>query len=162
MEASVLYAGIACVAAAIVGGGVKLLGQELPLVNSLARQALLAAFGLLLIGAATSGSWLAYVKPAASHNNDDDSFVVYVMYTGPNADQARQGPIYAREFQCRVGTVLNSKGGKIEYRLRQDAQRAADKLTACLGDEQDLWWISAFSTKHPETNPATPTIVLDR
>lgn len=46
---NILYAGLACVAAAIVGGGLKIFGIEIPLLNSIQRQVLLALFGLILI-----------------------------------------------------------------------------------------------------------------
>src|SRR5260370_26253856 len=49
MDQSFLYVGLACVVAAIVGGGLKALGGEVPKVKSGRRQILLAAFGLLLI-----------------------------------------------------------------------------------------------------------------
>lgn len=44
-----LMLGVVCVVAAIVGGGLKALGAELPLVKSLRRQVLLGAFGVFLI-----------------------------------------------------------------------------------------------------------------
>jgi len=42
---SLLVAGIVCIVASIVGGGVKLLGAEMPVLNSFARQAMLFAVG---------------------------------------------------------------------------------------------------------------------
>jgi hypothetical protein len=41
--------GIVCLLAAIVGGGVKAMGSELPVINSWRRQMLLALFGVILI-----------------------------------------------------------------------------------------------------------------
>jgi hypothetical protein len=49
MGQDIFIAGIACVVAAIVGGGVKLLGVEAPVINSLPRQILLALVGAMLI-----------------------------------------------------------------------------------------------------------------
>jgi hypothetical protein len=49
MENTLLGVGIACVIAAIVGGGLKAFGMEIPLVNSNKRQLLLSLFGLVLI-----------------------------------------------------------------------------------------------------------------
>lgn len=49
LKTPLLLAGIACVVAAIVGGGLKLLGAEFPLLQSLTRQALLATAGVVLI-----------------------------------------------------------------------------------------------------------------
>jgi hypothetical protein len=51
MNESLLVAGIVCIVAAIVGGGVKLLGAEVPVLNSFARQALLFTVGLAFLAA---------------------------------------------------------------------------------------------------------------
>ncbi len=45
MSESLLVAGVVCIVAAIVGGGIKLLGAEVPVLNSFVRQALLFAVG---------------------------------------------------------------------------------------------------------------------
>ena len=51
MSESLLVAGIVCIVGAIVGGGVKLLGAEVPVLNSFGRQALLFLVGVaFLIG----------------------------------------------------------------------------------------------------------------
>jgi hypothetical protein len=44
-----LSVGLACIIAAIVGGGLKALGVEIPTVDSIRRQIVLASFGVLLI-----------------------------------------------------------------------------------------------------------------
>lgn len=49
METVLLSAGIACLIAAIVGGGLKAFGIEIPMLQSLARQLLLAALGVILV-----------------------------------------------------------------------------------------------------------------
>jgi hypothetical protein len=43
------YLGIVCVIAAVVGGGLKAFGTELPIIGSVARQFLLATIGAGLI-----------------------------------------------------------------------------------------------------------------
>lgn len=45
-------AGVACLAAAVIGGNVKVAGSELPVVNSLITRILLATLGVVLIAAA--------------------------------------------------------------------------------------------------------------
>ncbi|HLY89783.1 MAG TPA: hypothetical protein VKQ27_12450 [Acetobacteraceae bacterium] len=45
MSESLLVAGVVCIVAAIVGGGIKLLGAEVPVLNSFPRQALLFVVG---------------------------------------------------------------------------------------------------------------------
>lgn len=54
MQQTFLIAGLACVIGAIVGGGLKAFGIELPLVNSRIRQAVLGLLGVMLIAAGTT------------------------------------------------------------------------------------------------------------
>ncbi|MBL8206573.1 MAG: Ig-like domain-containing protein [Blastocatellia bacterium] len=49
METIFLSAGIACLIAAIVGGGLKAFGIEIPLLQSLTRQIILGALGVILV-----------------------------------------------------------------------------------------------------------------
>jgi hypothetical protein len=53
---TLLTAGIACIVAAIVGGGLKAFGLEIPVLASSRRQAGLGAFGLALLAAAAVAS----------------------------------------------------------------------------------------------------------
>jgi hypothetical protein len=50
MEYALITAGIACLIAAIVGGGLKAFGIEIPQFASVRRQMLLGALGMLLLG----------------------------------------------------------------------------------------------------------------
>lgn len=52
MENTLLGFGLACIAAAIVGGGLKAFGFEIPILNSMARQVLLGLLGVILIATA--------------------------------------------------------------------------------------------------------------
>jgi hypothetical protein len=59
---SLLVAGIVCIVAAVVGGGVKMLGAEMPVLGSFARQTLLFFVGLAFL----LGSFMVtQPKPAA-------------------------------------------------------------------------------------------------
>jgi len=49
MNNPLLYAGLACLIAAVIGGGLKLFGIEIPVLQSLKRQVLLGALGIALI-----------------------------------------------------------------------------------------------------------------
>ncbi len=49
METTLLTTGLVCLIAAIIGGGLKAFGLELPLVNSIPRQILLGGLGLVLV-----------------------------------------------------------------------------------------------------------------
>jgi hypothetical protein len=46
---SITWLGLICVVTAVVGGGVKLVGSELPIITSFVRQVLLAVVGVSLI-----------------------------------------------------------------------------------------------------------------
>jgi hypothetical protein len=52
VEKTLLGFGLACIVAAIVGGGLRAFDVEIPVVNSLARQLLLGALGLILVATA--------------------------------------------------------------------------------------------------------------
>jgi hypothetical protein len=51
METTLLTTGIVCIIAAIVGGGLKAFAIEIPVLDSGRRQAMLGAFGVLLLAA---------------------------------------------------------------------------------------------------------------
>jgi hypothetical protein len=52
MNATLLCTGLACVIAAVVGGGLKAFGVEIPILTSLKRQLVLGILGAILIGVA--------------------------------------------------------------------------------------------------------------
>ena len=64
MEATFITAGIACSAAAIVGGGLKAFGVEIRALDSLRRQAALGVFGVVLTVAGLT--WNGAQSPAPS------------------------------------------------------------------------------------------------
>jgi hypothetical protein len=55
MQTTLLNVGLACIIGAIVGGGLKAFGVEIPVFSSLRRQAALGGLGVLLAG---GGMWL--------------------------------------------------------------------------------------------------------
>jgi hypothetical protein len=61
--ATILGAGLACVIAAIVGGGLKAFGVEVPLLTSVKRQLLLGALGAALVGFAVASDGLLQPLP---------------------------------------------------------------------------------------------------
>ena len=52
MEATFLAAGIACLIAGLVGGGLKIFGIEVPVLKSVPRQVAVSTLGIILIGTA--------------------------------------------------------------------------------------------------------------
>ena len=81
MNATLLMLGLACLIAAIVGGGLKAAGFEFPVISSLRRQILLAALGCVLLIASRIGRQPAPAsqkiagptQDAASQTNHDMS-----------------------------------------------------------------------------------------
>jgi hypothetical protein len=65
MNSTLLGAGLACIIAAIIGGGLKAFGIEIPVLQSRARQGLLGLFGLSLLGLAYVASLPAEVAAKA-------------------------------------------------------------------------------------------------
>ncbi|MFL5401413.1 MAG: hypothetical protein ACJ8BF_01175 [Gemmatimonadales bacterium] len=72
MKETILGAGLACLIAAVIGGGLKGFGLEVPIISSLRRQVALGILGVLLIVAANSdqerGTGVAAPQDAASPN----------------------------------------------------------------------------------------------
>jgi len=56
LSTTLITAGVACIIAAIIGGGLKAFGIEIPLLQSKKRQVLLGILGIILIGLSISTS----------------------------------------------------------------------------------------------------------
>lgn len=65
MANTLLIAGIVCIVAAVVGGGIKMLGNELPVLGSTLRQGLLALVGVAFLIASYLVSHPSTSAPAA-------------------------------------------------------------------------------------------------
>ena len=70
MSSTLLTAGLACVIAAIVGGGLKAFGIEMPVVQSGKRQLALATLGIALLLGSLAGT-APPVKPAETRSRED-------------------------------------------------------------------------------------------
>ena len=114
MAIALVLAGVACIIAAIVGGGVKLRDVEFPTVKSLWRQLMLGGFGVLLafagavvasedppVAAAEEISAEAPVADAANKSapateavdpNTADSNAVAIDVSDPNATATQAPP----------------------------------------------------------------------
>ncbi len=69
MDTTLLLLGIACIVAAIVGGGLKAVGFEFPPLKSLSRQIVLALLGLVLVFVSKSIRPSAQTQPIVSNLN---------------------------------------------------------------------------------------------
>jgi hypothetical protein len=63
MNTTLLVTGVACLIAAAVGGGLKALGTEFPVLQSVTRQLILSALGLALILGPATARWFAEHHP---------------------------------------------------------------------------------------------------
>jgi hypothetical protein len=64
MQNTLLGAGLGCVIGAVIGGGLKGFGMEIPLINSIRRQALLGVLGFVLIGLSFAAANPSDARPA--------------------------------------------------------------------------------------------------
>jgi len=75
MENTFFGIGIACIIAAIIGGGLKAFGMEIPLVNSVRRQLLLGLFGAVLAMFAAGAGHDGPSAPSAQLQQGGDSII---------------------------------------------------------------------------------------
>jgi hypothetical protein len=93
---SLLVAGIVCIVAAVVGGGVKMLGAEMPVLGSFARQALLFAVGLAFLLGSFAVMQPKPVPPASAAASQSQSpqppGVASGLASSPAVSQPSHGP----------------------------------------------------------------------
>ncbi len=68
MNTTILTIGIGCIIAAIVGGGLKAFGMEIPALSSIKRQMLLSFFGVILVAGSFMGGAENVPTPATGTN----------------------------------------------------------------------------------------------
>ncbi len=130
MSNSLLIAGIVCMVAAIVGGGVKLLGAEVPVLSSFPRQIMLFALGLVFlcvsfgVGKAPPATNAALSPQAATTASDEgDTCVVQALTCLPRSSAP---VVFRNEAAANAAAARNVKDGL----STTDAQAAAEKLGA--------------------------------
>jgi hypothetical protein len=136
---SLLIAGIVCMVAAIVGGGVKMLGAEVPVLNSFPRQIMLFVLGLVFLfvscgvgksPAATSAAASPQAAPTTSGDgavgaasDEGDTCVVQALSCLPRSSAP---VVFRNEAAANAAAARNVKDGL----STTDAQAAAEKLGA--------------------------------
>lgn len=138
MHQTILVAGIACLIAAIVGGGLKAFQIEIPVVNSPVRQTILGGVGLAMIGvgllqpfSVRSGAGsTSEDSPPVSSGGDLEKALAVQCTTEPSAIPAGgQGRI-----RVQVVTEQNSPVSRVQVRIRSDRGRfSGSKATAVAG-----------------------------
>ena len=94
MVIALVLAGVACIIAAIVGGGVKLRDVEFPTVKSLWRQLMLGGFGVLL---AFAGAVVASEAPPAPSSEEGDLALAARLFDQLNAPPRKVGFTFGLE-----------------------------------------------------------------
>jgi hypothetical protein len=107
MNNTIVGFGIAAIAAAIVGGGLKAFGFELPIVSSAKRQAMLAAFGILLIVAANFEQLKALVYPARMLVESKSFNVSSGATSTLSVRVAKSGPVEVTLLKVEPGRELH-------------------------------------------------------
>lgn len=87
MNEKIILAGIACVIAAVIGGGVNILGAEIPKIISIPRQILLAAVGVVIIIVGGAG-W-----PPNKRSGSDGPFTANDESAPPADAPAEKSPV---------------------------------------------------------------------
>lgn len=129
MSEPLLFVGIGCIIAAIVGGGLSLANLKVPVVNSVPRQLILAATGLVIVG----GSFLLPGKgePSTGGNTGGDGTGGTIAeITLSDSSAARGSPITVtgsgfepgelveiRVHVTTVGTVTADSNGSFRQRV---------------------------------------------
>lgn len=118
MATDLLTTGLACIIVAVVGGGLKAFGIELPALTSRSRQVLLGTLG---VGLAGSGLWLGRAAAAADAGLTlstwtlikavDDSGKDWSNSTLKFTSESREGDKFrvAGYFEWRAGNVFVGK-----------------------------------------------------
>lgn len=106
MNTTLLLVGIACVVAAVVGGGLKLAGAEFPLLTSVPRQVLLAVVGLAVLLISFAGADDDDQDPGA----DGSAMSATTTSSTPSPGSTRPAPTTAP-------TSIPFPGGEVDLTL---------------------------------------------
>ena len=129
MSETLVATGLACIIAAIVGGGLKAAGNEFPPIASLRRQLLLAALGLVLVPLGLIAPW-----EEAEQNRDPDGNVSPPRAIETAAPAGRPIPVelhgpagpLQRGFFTPAGKVISTSeaagAGELSVHWRDDGR----------------------------------------
>jgi hypothetical protein len=117
MNATLLAVGLVSLIAAIVGGGLKMLGNELPVLQSVRRQVMLGVVGVLLIGIAMRSEWVPAVDAgddsSASRDVAGPSPEPTVAETAANLTPAQR----AADIRTPEGSDFRNPTQEAQYRM---------------------------------------------
>ncbi len=126
MQQTFLIAGLACLIAAIVGGGLKAFGIEIPLLSSRVRQTVLGLLGLILIAVGATPNLLVYRPDGGTPT--------------PSSDTHTWGVINVR---CTANPHAISAGGQVEVRVFAFTEQNSPVPNANVRIDSGGGWFSA-------------------
>ncbi|HEY3058734.1 MAG TPA: hypothetical protein VGL99_07150 [Chloroflexota bacterium] len=155
MENTLLTAGIACIMAAIVGGGLKAFGVEIPAIQSRVRQGALAALGLVLIVIARAPGLLGPSAPALPAATAIAAPATAAA-TAPVAQAAKPTSAGASGAQAAV-TPIATDGTSIAVRTNGPGQVARMSFAGRAGQRVTVVERSIVGNPGPSTQPGCIT-----
>jgi hypothetical protein len=136
MQQTILVTGLACLIAAIVGGGLKAFGIEIPLLSSRVRQFVLGLFGLILIA---TGIMPSIGMDGFTSRNGGKSI--------PNGiDRHRPHSGGTISVRCTASPHAIPAGGKVEIRVLAFTEQSAPVPNANVRIESGGGWFSGSGT----------------
>jgi hypothetical protein len=115
METTLTTAGIACIIAAIVGGGLKAFGIEIRVLDSGRRQAALGAFGVLLVAAGLG--WNTLSAAPGPRSSEQPSSGQQASGQQPSGQQASGQPSSGQRslstVECSLAWFANPAPGRV-------------------------------------------------
>lgn len=139
--------GVICVITAIIGGGLKLAGVDVPVINSIFRQRLLFVAGNLIIAIDQQDKWMPLISPDKITNTEpitlqtgeNHSIMLFLGRGGPvtvTLEQLKQnftgfsGPRGQPGQDALSVTLCGSAGSQCEQRQLHESDSASKVLPA--------------------------------
>ncbi len=127
VQQTIFITGLTCLIAAIVGGGLRAFGIEIPLLSSRARQLILGLLGLILItaGVMPPNSWDVIIRPNGGKILQTDGVISVRCTASPHAIPA---------------------GGQVEIRVLAFTEKGSPIPSANVRIESGGGWFSGSET----------------
>jgi hypothetical protein len=134
MTNTLLTAGLVCIIAAVIGGGLKAFGIEIPALQSTTRQILLGTLGLILL-LGTYASYTQFARPPITppdgelNHPSPELNPIKGSSTGADVDSVEQLAMTAKQAADRAEGILQNGGDDVVAvsQAAADARVAADR-----------------------------------
>lgn len=150
MQHTFLITGLACLMAAIVGGGLKAFGIEIPLLNSRIRQTILGLLGIVLIAA----GFVLYPALPIDSGNSNQSTKQQVPTPPLSRDRGSSDRAGVQEritggtiiVRCTANPHATPVGGQVEIRVLALTEQNSPLPNANVKIESGGGWFSTSGT----------------